>query len=123
MDLLHTWLRIGHLAAPSVMPPFARAAIVALLAMAPGAPLAEQQGDTAPGIVCVVSGYDVIIYNKNAGPVPSGIRVTWSVPFLRMSGNHVLETELEPEGRVFLSGVLGGGGFLSPNQKCTASFE
>jgi hypothetical protein len=104
--------------------PIGQVALVALAAMAAGAALAGQPGDTAPEtIVCVVSGYDVIIYNRSAGPIAPGVSVSWSVPFLRMSGSHELATELEPEGRVFLSGVLGGGGFLSPNQTCIAAFE
>lgn len=102
---------------------FGYAVVIALTLMVPGTTLAQQEEDDPPGVVCLVSGYDVIIYNKGLDPIASGRRVDWSVPFLRKKGSHVLDAALEPEDRVFLSGVLGGGGFLDPSQSCAASLD
>lgn len=99
------------------------AAILALTLVIPGAARAEQQGSDAPMVVCVVSGYDVIIYNRDTEALAAGARVDWSVPLLRMQGSHVLGAALEPDERVFLSGVLAGGGFLEPSQRCEAALN
>lgn len=121
MSHSHALLRTGCQAGIRKLPRFGKAVLLALILTVPGAALAEQQSDDPPGVVCVVSGYDVILYNKGLDPIASGTRVDWSVPFLRMQGSHVLDAILEPEDRVFLSGVLGGGGFLDPSRTCAAS--
>lgn len=81
---------------------------------------AEQEW-TAPGAVtCTVSGYDVILHNNGTDPIASGASVDWSVPFARKDGSHVFTKDLEPEGRVFLTGALGSN-FLSSKAECEAS--
>jgi hypothetical protein len=90
-----------------------------------GAPVAgttpaEQEAGAAEAVDCNVSGYDVIVHNRGADPIASGASVLWSVPFARKDGNHVLTEELEPGGRVFLTGALGSD-FLSAEAECEAS--
>jgi hypothetical protein len=86
-----------------------------------GTVVAQGEGGGEPAVLtCAVSGYDVIIRNIGAEPIASGASVVWSVPFARMEGSHVLTAELEPEGRLFLSGVLGSN-YLDPGAECMAS--
>lgn len=99
------------------------AAIVLALGLAIADSALAQENASAPStVICTVSGYDVIIHNKGADPLPSGAVVLWSVPFARMDGSHMLAVALEPGGRVFLSGALGSN-FLGPKLECAASLD
>ena len=101
----------------------AASTVVALGLAASGAALAQGETPLAPGdpggLVCTVSGYDVIIRNNGTDPIASGASVEWSVPFARRDGNHVLTKDLVPGGRVFLNGALGSN-FLSSKSACEA---
>ncbi|GLQ53955.1 hypothetical protein [Devosia nitrariae] len=86
---------------------------------APAATTPGQQEPGDPGVVCSVSGYDVIIRNTGTDPIASGAAVNWSVPFARVEGSHALTAVLDPGGRVFLTGALGSN-FLSSSAECVA---
>jgi hypothetical protein len=95
--------------------------VVVLTLLLPGAALAQEvAGGDPAALTCTVLGYDVIIRNPGSDPIGSGASLEWSVPFARMEGSHVLTAELEPEGRLFLSGILGSN-YLDAGAECTAS--
>lgn len=75
------------------------------------------QAPAEPGVVCGVSGYDVIVRNEGTEPVAAGTVINWSVKMSRSEGEHTLAEPLEPAGRVFLSGVLGSS-FLGSKTAC-----
>lgn len=93
---------------------------VMLAIQVPSTAGAVQVSAGPPVIVCTVAGYDVIIHNTGTDPIVSGTPVDWSVPFARKQGSHLLTGELEPGGRVFLSGILSPS-WMEPGGDCEAS--
>jgi hypothetical protein len=97
-----------------------RGVVVSLTLLAPFAAFAEDGAEDAPVVACTVSGYDLIIHNRGTDTIASGISVGWSVPFARKQGSHTLAADLEPAGRVFLSGILSPS-WMEPGGDCVAT--
>lgn len=75
-------------------------------ALAQTVPGPAAQPEAAPGLVCVTTGYDLVLINQTAEPLQAGITLVWTVPFVRLQGSHVLDRDLVPGGMVHLTGAL-----------------
>lgn len=104
------------------MDEFIRIALAALCLSVAGATNSQADEKIESAIACEVAGYDVIIFNQSARPVPAGTNVEWSVPFARSDGKLTLTKVLEPGRAVFLTGALGSS-YLDPDTDCLASEE
>jgi hypothetical protein len=71
-----------------------------------GDPIAAAAG-SAPGIVCLATGYDVTLHNDSEVAIEAGTEVEWRVPFTRTTGTHTLRATLEPGARINLTGAMG----------------
>ncbi|MDT8857536.1 hypothetical protein RNZ50_21320 [Paracoccaceae bacterium Fryx2] len=81
-------------------------ALVAIMTTVLPAMAAAETPILARAVACSVAGYDVIFQNVGSETLPVDAVLTWSVPFVRLKGEHVLEAALEPQQRVFLTGAL-----------------
>lgn len=71
-------------------------------------------------VACEVNGYAVVIRNTGSVAIAAQTTVHWSVPFVRMEGDHTLSDALEPAAVVFVSAALGSN-FLNKGPQCDAS--
>lgn len=83
------------------------------------APAAAQAQAAGPDLGCKVSGYDVVVTNTTAAPLPAGSAIGWSVRFARMEGTATLEADLPPGASVFMTAALGSY-YLSARTPCRA---
>jgi hypothetical protein len=86
-----------------------------------GVVLAKEESASPVPVACEVSGYAVVIRNTGSRPIPADTKILWSVPFVRMQGEHNLRAALEPGGASFVSAALGSN-FLGADTPCDASF-
>jgi hypothetical protein len=93
----------------------------ALVSMGAGAQATETETES-PAVLCKVEGYDVVISNTGEEILPEGLGVTWSVPFARAEGTHVLSRDLEPGHIAMITGALGSS-YLGTRTVCIASLE
>jgi hypothetical protein len=88
-----------------------------LACLLPPAIAVGQTSDVALG--CAVSGYDVVITNTTAAPLPAGSTLGWAVRFARLEGAQTLTVDLAPGATVFMTAVLGSN-YLSARTPCRA---
>lgn len=91
-----------------------------------GAEEAAEPGSTGRSgdleVICVVSGYDVVLRNHGPIPIPVGTVIEWEVPFARMNGSYVLSSPIDPGGQLFQTAVLGSS-YLGPGTPCHAEIS
>jgi hypothetical protein len=90
---------------PNVLPALGLSAMA--LAAAGAAWGQAAPADNKPAVACGVMGHDVILYNRGEAVLPAGTVIKWLVRFGRHTGEHKLETELEPTVGRYLVGALG----------------
>lgn len=74
--------------------------------------------DGLQGLICIVSGYDLVLRNEGADPIPAGTVIAWGVPYARREGQHELAEDIAPGGQLFLTAVMGAT-YLDPRKPCT----
>lgn len=93
----------------------------ALVGAGLAAPALSQESVGASILECEVNGYDLIIRNGGDEAIVAGTAIEWAVRFSRSQGVHEVERDLEPGGRIYLTGALGAS-YLEPGTPCTIGF-
>lgn len=99
------------------MPTSRASAPVLALALGAAGVAGAQEAPVALG--CSVSGYDVVLRNLGPDPLPAGTLLDWAVPFARVTGSHVLTSDLAPQAMVYMTAALGAN-YLRPTTPCEA---